>query len=122
MRSFVVVAAMTAGLTATTAAPAAEIKLMHGGAFTQVITGILPDFENQSGHKVTLERETVGELTKRIEAGQPFDLAILTPGAIEDLVKKGKIAADVSRAKRAKIIDQHAAAYILQGALDRLNL
>jgi putative Holliday junction resolvase len=32
-----------------------------------------------------------------------------------------RIAADVSRAKRAAVIDQHAAAYILQGALDRLT-
>lgn len=30
------------------------------------------------------------------------------------------IAADVSRAKRAAVIDQHAAMFILQGALDRL--
>src|SRR5712671_2100131 len=30
------------------------------------------------------------------------------------------IEADVSRRKRAEVIDQHAAAFILQGALDRL--
>jgi putative holliday junction resolvase len=30
------------------------------------------------------------------------------------------IAADVTRARRARVIDQHAAAFILQGALDRL--
>jgi putative pre-16S rRNA nuclease len=35
-------------------------------------------------------------------------------------VERGLIAADVTRAKRAKIIDQHAALFILQGALDRL--
>jgi len=35
-------------------------------------------------------------------------------------VERDLIAADVSRAKRAAIIDAHAAAYILQGALDRL--
>jgi len=35
-------------------------------------------------------------------------------------VERGLIAADMSRAKRAKVIDQHAAAFILQGALDRL--
>jgi len=36
-------------------------------------------------------------------------------------VERDLIAADVSRKKRAAIIDQHAAAYILQGALDRLT-
>jgi putative Holliday junction resolvase len=35
-------------------------------------------------------------------------------------VERGLIAADMSRARRAEVIDQHAAAFILQGALDRL--
>ena len=35
-------------------------------------------------------------------------------------VERDLIAADVSRAKRAAVIDQHAAIFILQGALDRL--
>jgi putative holliday junction resolvase len=35
-------------------------------------------------------------------------------------VERELIAADASRAKRAAIIDQHAAVFILQGALDRL--
>jgi putative Holliday junction resolvase len=35
-------------------------------------------------------------------------------------VERGLIAMDVSRAKRAEVIDEHAAMFILQGALDRL--
>jgi putative holliday junction resolvase len=35
-------------------------------------------------------------------------------------VERGLIEADMSRARRAEVIDQHAAAFILQGALDRL--
>jgi putative pre-16S rRNA nuclease len=35
-------------------------------------------------------------------------------------VERELIGADVSRSKRAAVIDQHAAAFILQGALDRL--
>ena len=35
-------------------------------------------------------------------------------------VERELIAADVSRKKRAAVIDQHAAVFILQGALDRL--
>ncbi len=37
-------------------------------------------------------------------------------------VERALIAADASRAKRAAVIDQHAAAFILQGALDFLRL
>jgi len=36
-------------------------------------------------------------------------------------VERELIAADVSRAKRAAVIDEHAAMFILQGALDRLT-
>jgi putative Holliday junction resolvase len=36
-------------------------------------------------------------------------------------VERALIAADASRARRKAVIDQHAATYILQGALDRLK-
>ena len=36
-------------------------------------------------------------------------------------VERGLIEADMRRARRAEVIDQHAAAFILQGALDRLG-
>jgi putative Holliday junction resolvase len=36
-------------------------------------------------------------------------------------VERELIAADASRSKRAAVVDQHAAAFILQGALDRLR-
>jgi len=36
-------------------------------------------------------------------------------------VTRGMIEADLSRAKRAKVVDQSAAAFILQGALDSLH-
>ena len=66
---------------------AAEITVMHGGAFTQMIEAVVPEFQRQTGHKVTTKRETVGTLQKRIEGGEGFDLAILTPGAVDDLAK-----------------------------------
>ena len=34
--------------------------------------------------------------------------------------ERGLIAADMRRARRAEVVDQHAAEFILQGALDRL--
>jgi putative Holliday junction resolvase len=37
-------------------------------------------------------------------------------------VTRSLIAQDVSRAKRARAVDRMAAAFILQGALDRLRL
>ena len=68
----------------------AEIK---AGAFKQVLLVLVPDFEKQTGHKVILENDTVGALTKRIEGGEAFDLAVLTPAAVNDLSAKGKFVA-----------------------------
>ena len=71
-------------------AATAEIKVLTAGAFKQVLLALVPDFEKQTGHKVTVENDTVGALTKRIEGGEIFDLAVLTPAAVNDLATKGK--------------------------------
>jgi molybdate transport system substrate-binding protein len=71
-------------------AAAAEIKVLTAGAFKQVVLALVPDFERQTGHKVTVENDTVGALTKRIEGGEGFDVAVLTPAAVSDLASKGK--------------------------------
>ena len=67
-----------------------EIKMLHAGAITQVVRAVVPEFEKQTGHKVTLHRDTAGALTKLIESGESFDLALLTPGAIDKLTEQGK--------------------------------
>src|ERR1700716_291882 len=83
-------------------AAAAEIKVLTAGAFKQVVLALVPDFEKQTGHKVTVENDTVGALTKRIEGGEGFDLAVLTPGAVDNLTGKGKFAAG-SRTNLARV-------------------
>ncbi len=93
--------ALAAGMMAS-GAGAAEIRVMHGGAFTQVMRGVVPRFEQESGHKVVPIRDTVGALTRKIEAGEAFDAAVLTPEAIDALIKKGKVAAG-SRTDLARV-------------------
>jgi molybdate transport system substrate-binding protein len=83
--------AMAAG--ASGSAAAAELKVLTAGAFKQVVVALVPEFEKQSGHKVTVQNDTVGALTKQIEGGEAFDVAVLTPGAVNDLAGKGKFAA-----------------------------
>ncbi len=83
-------------------ASAVEIKVLTGGAFKQVLLALVPEFEKQTGHKVIIENETVGALTKRIEGGEVFDVAVLTPRAVDDLTAKGKFAAG-SRQNLARV-------------------
>ncbi len=73
-------------------AAAAEIKVLTAGAFKQVVLALVPDFEKQSGHKVIVDNDTAGGLKKRIEGGEAFDVAVITPGVVDDLIAKGKIA------------------------------
>jgi len=90
------------GAGAARPAAAAEIKVLTAGAFKQVLLALLPDFERTSGHKVVVENDTVGALTKRIEGGETFDLAILTPAAVDALASKGKLVPG-SRANLARV-------------------
>jgi putative Holliday junction resolvase len=86
---------------------------------------------NAAGFVLGLPINMDGSEGPRAQATRAFarNLARLTelPIALWDerlstaAVERDLIAADVSRAKRAAVIDQHAAAYILQGALDRLS-
>ncbi len=103
MRTMLVGLAMVLiGAGAARPAAAAEIKVLTAGAFKQVLLALLPDFERTSGHKVVVENDTVGALTKRIEGGETFDLAILTPAAVDALASKGKLVAG-SRANLARV-------------------
>ena len=74
-------------------ASAAEVKVLTAGAFKQVVLALVPNFEKQTGHKVTLDNDTAGALKKRIEGGEAFDVAVITPAVVDDLAGKGKIAA-----------------------------
>ena len=80
------------------------------------------------GHERGGGQQARAQFRKR-DAGIARNLAKLSqlPIALWDerlstaAVERELIAADVSRKKRAAVIDQHAAAFILQGALDRLE-
>ncbi len=73
------------------AVAAAEIKVLTAGAFKQVVMALVPDFERQTGNKVVVDNDTAGALTKRIEGGEAFDIAVLTPAALSGLASKGKL-------------------------------
>jgi molybdate transport system substrate-binding protein len=83
-------------------ATAAEIKVLTTGAFKQVVVALVPEFEKTTGHKVVLDNGTVGQLQKRVDDGEAFDVLVLSPKGIEDYIKGGKIVAG-SNASLAKV-------------------
>jgi molybdate transport system substrate-binding protein len=83
-------------------ADAAEVKILTAGAMKAVVLELVPQFEKETGHKAVIDNDTAGGLARRIEGGEAFDLAVITPGALNDLAAKGKIVGD-SRANVARV-------------------
>jgi molybdate transport system substrate-binding protein len=73
-------------------AQSADLKVISGGAFKQVLNALAAQYEKESGNKVDLTYQTVGQHLELIKAGKEnFDVAVLTPDAIAGLIKDGKI-------------------------------
>jgi putative Holliday junction resolvase len=81
------------------------------------VLGLPINMDGSEGPRAQSTRAFARNLRKLTELPIAFWDERLSTVAVE----RELIAADVSRKKRAAVIDQHAAAFILQGALDRLS-
>jgi molybdate transport system substrate-binding protein len=73
-------------------AGAAEVKVLSAAAMRPVMNELGPQFERATGHKLVIQFDVIGALKRKIDAGEPFDVVILTAPVIGDLVNQGKIA------------------------------
>jgi molybdate transport system substrate-binding protein len=93
-------AALLAG--AITTAQAAELKVVSGNGARAAVQELCAQFERTSGHKVSLRFEVNAALKRKIEGGETFDVAILNPPVLDDLIRQGKVVAgtraDIGRA------------------------
>ena len=83
-------------------ARAADLKVLTAGAFKQIVLAMQPEIEQQTGHKLVMDNDTVGALMKRIEGGEAFDVAIVSPATVDELIAIGKVAAG-SRTNLARV-------------------
>jgi molybdate transport system substrate-binding protein len=87
---------------ATMSEATASIKVISGGAFRQVLNALAAQYQKAGGNELDLTYRTVGQHLKLIQSGEEFfDVAVLTPEAIDGLIKDGKVVAG-SRADLAK--------------------
>lgn len=94
--------ALVMTLTMPRRADAAEIKVVSGGAFKQVLGALAALYEEETGNTLTIGYQTVGQHLALIRDGkETFDVAVLTPEAIDGLAKDGKIVSG-TRADLAK--------------------
>lgn len=80
------------------------------------VLGLPVNMDGSEGPRAQSSRSFARNLAKLTDLPIAFWDERLSTAAVE----RDLIAADASRARRQAVIDQHAAAYILQGALDRL--
>jgi putative Holliday junction resolvase len=81
-----------------------------------IVLGLPINMDGTEGPRAQSTRAFARNLAKLTE----LPIALWDERLSTAAVERALIAADVSRAKRKAVIDQHAATYILQGALDRL--
>ena len=75
-------------------AGAAELKVF-GSRVTKMVVGDLgPGYAQASGNTLTVVTDVAAVMKRRIEQGEPFDLAVLVNFQADDLIRQGKLVAD----------------------------
>src|SRR3954452_7809231 len=80
-------------IVSSASANAAEIKVLCAIAMQQLVEDLGPKFERASGHRLAVTIATLGPALKRVQDGEPYDLAWLPTRGIESLVNDGKAVA-----------------------------
>jgi molybdate transport system substrate-binding protein len=75
----------------TVAAGAAEITVGSSTGVKAPLSELVPQFEKATGHKVNITFDAANLIVKQIDGGKTFDVVIVTPALIKELVKQGKV-------------------------------
>jgi molybdate transport system substrate-binding protein len=81
-------------MSAPSASTAVEIKVVASVGIQAALEELVPQFERSTEHKLKITFGAASELKQQIDGGEAFDVAVLTPAIIDDLIKQGKVAAD----------------------------
>ena len=94
MRIQTLVATLLAVLIGTAASHAQghAVRVLISNGFRAVFDELAPACERSIGHSVTTQSGTSTSLIEKVNAGEPFDVAIMTIEAMESLAKAGKVA------------------------------
>lgn len=75
------------------AARAAELEVIAGGSVTSLLNNLGPQFEQASGHKLSIHFDSTPNIITRINSGTPFDLVIVPVDVFKDAAAKAHFAA-----------------------------
>ena len=74
-------------------AHAAEITVLSGNGARNAIAELCAQFERATGHTVTIRFEVNPQVQRKVLEGEAFDVAILNPPVLDDLIARGKVVA-----------------------------
>lgn len=80
-------------------AKAADLTVLTAGAFKGVAAALIPPFEARSSDHVTLLNDTVGALVRRINAGEHFDVVLMSPAGLRQIEARIDAGSEVDLAK-----------------------
>lgn len=72
-------------------ASAADVKVMASAAIKEAYVELVPQFEKTTEHKVATTWAGTVDMTKRLTAGEVFDLIIMAGPSIDNFIKQGKL-------------------------------
>ena len=75
-------------------AQAAEIDALITTAMEAVIDELAPSFERDTGHIVRVSYGPSGGVARRFIGGEPADVIVIDSGALDDLIRQGKVLPD----------------------------
>jgi molybdate transport system substrate-binding protein len=74
-------------------ARAADTSCLCSVALKEAYLELLPQFEKESGHKVTATWTGTSDMMKRLKAGEVFDMVLIASDSLEELTDTGKVMA-----------------------------
>ena len=101
---------LAAGLAIFAATPtfAAELKILAGANMADILPTLAGEFEQTSGHKLSITYDPAGAVKNCIQNGEQVDVVIVVRPALDDLAKQGKIASativDVANSPMAVLV------------------
>ena len=99
MGKLALISATIMAMSFASAATAAEIKLLGSPGVRGLVEALAPKFQGQTGHTIAGDFEVIAKIKKRIDDGERFDVAVLSPDALAALIADKKIDGQVPFAR-----------------------
>jgi molybdate transport system substrate-binding protein len=74
------------------AAQTSEVRVLASNGIKAVVEDLLPQAQQRIGHTISVQYRPTAALKQEIDAGEPFDVVIVTAESIAQLSKEGKTA------------------------------